>query len=376
MAKKKKAPKKICIAKEDRYPRGIVREVIAYLKLFMPVTLAIRLLCILFVVFGMKNSRIAFLVGCHSKTVGTVRRRMEEESVGEMMVIAKGGGPKPKVSGDVKTQIVEKVKKGTYCCLRQIADMVKISFGLVISESTVSRILKEFNLRKLKCGSLPFKADAEKQHAFYVDVLHPLMNKSENKECQLLFLDAAHFVQGNDHLGGFYGIVRKFVRTFSGRNRYNVLGALNFCTKAVHTVTNDTYITSRQVCRMLVRLSKAYKGQSVHVILDNAAYQRCNLVQMVAAKLNITLHYIPAYSPNLNLIERFWKYVKGELRRSFYDDFGAFCSRIDEIIANAKVDTLITEKVQFFDDLKEISKYISEQNERIKTPEKGEKQAA
>ena len=100
------------------------------------------------------------------------------------------------------------------------------------------------------------------------------------------------------------------------------------------------------------------------------------IVQMVAAKLDITLHYIPAYSTNLNLIERFWKYVKGELRRSFYHDFGTFCSRIDEIIANAKVDTLITEKVQFFDDLKEISKYISEQNERIKTTEKGEKQAA
>ena len=376
MAKKKKAHKQICVAKEDRYPRGIVREVIGYLKLFMPVTLAIRLLCILFVVFGMKNARIAFLVGCHVKTVRTVRRRMEKECVGEMMVIANGGGPKPKVSGDVKTQIAEKVKKGTYYCLRQIADMVKISFCLVISESTVSRILKEFSIRKLKSGSLPFKADVEKQHAFYNDVLHPLMNRAENGECQLIFLDAAHFVMGCDYLGSFYGIVRKFVRTLSGRKRYNVLGALNFCSKAVHTVTNGTYITSRQVCGMLVRLYKAYRGQSVHVILDNAAYQRCKLVQKVAEKLNIVLHYIPPYSPNLNLIERFWKYVKGELRGSFYDDFGAFCSRIDEIIANAKVETLITEKVQFFDDLNQISKYVSEKREQNVTPEKDEKQAA
>ena len=129
----------------------------------MPATLAIRLLCLLFVVFGMKNAKIAFLVGCHVKTV---RKRMEKESVGEMMVITKSAGPKPKVSGDVKTQIAEKVKKGTYYCLRQIVDMVKIRFCLVISESTVSRILKEFSIRKLKSGSLPFKADVEKQHAF------------------------------------------------------------------------------------------------------------------------------------------------------------------------------------------------------------------
>ena len=100
------------------------------------------------------------------------------------------------------------------------------------------------------------------------------------------------------------------------------------------------------------------------------------MVQKVAEKLNIALHYIPPYRPNLNLIERFWKYVKGELRGSFYDDFGAFCSRIDEIIANAKVETLITEKVQFFDDLNQISKYVSEKREQNVTPEKDEKQAA
>ena len=66
-----------------------------------------------------------------------------------------------------------------------------------------------------------------------------------------MFLDGAHFVMGCDFLGYIYGKTRRFIKTFSGRKRYNVLGALNFVTKKVTTVTNDTYITAAEVCQML-----------------------------------------------------------------------------------------------------------------------------
>ncbi|MCR5814511.1 MAG: transposase, partial [Desulfovibrio sp.] len=48
-----------------------------------------------------------------------------------------------------------------------------------------------------------------------------------------------------------------------------------------------------------------------YVVLDNTRYQRCAIVQKVAEKLKIKLVFLPPYSPNLNLIERFWKFVKG-----------------------------------------------------------------
>lgn len=367
MAKKKhKAAKQARVPKEDRYPRGIALAVIAFLTLFMPMTLAVRLVCILFVACGMTNNRIATLVGCHVKTVRNVRRRMDHETVSDIMVIAPGSGRKSKAKASVKTQIAEKVKKGTFSSLMQIADMVKISFNLTISTSTVSRILKGFNIRKLKSGSLPYKADVEKQRSFFEETLHPLMEDAKQSKCVLIFMDASHFVMGCDFLGYFYSVVRKFVKTLSGRKRYNVLGAMNYCSKEVHTITNDSYITAPQVCRMLVKLYKAYKGQVIKVILDNASYQKCAMVQKVAEQLGIILVFIPPYSPNLNLIERFWKFVKAELRTSFYDDFVKFCDRIDEIIASStgenkpRVESLIGEKVQLFDDLVEISEYVWE----------------
>jgi hypothetical protein len=87
----------------------------------------------------------------------------------------------------------------------------------------------------LKCGSLPAKADPAAQQLFYEEVLHPLMQKAKKNKIVLLFVDASHFVMGCDYLGYIYGKVRRFVRTYSGRNRYNVLGALNFYTKKITT---------------------------------------------------------------------------------------------------------------------------------------------
>lgn len=187
------------------------------------------------------------------------------------------------------------------------------------------------------------------------------MERAGKGEAALLFLDASHFVMGCDFLGCIYGRVRRFVRTWSGRRRYNVLGAIDFITKKVYTVANDSYITATEVCEMLRKLRAEYPGRAVHLVLDNARYQKCRAVEELASGLDIHLEYIPPYSPNLNLIERLWKFVKGELRTRYYDDFSLFCEKIDSIIDSTtqtnkgRVDKLIGKKVQLFDDLSPIA---------------------
>ena len=188
------------------------------------------------------------------------------------------------------------------------------------------------------------------------------MEQAEKSKLVLLFLDASHFVMGCDFLGGIYGTARRFVLTFSGRKRYNVLGAIDYVTKKVLTVTNDSYITATEVCEMLRKISEVYAGKTVHIILDNARYQKCSAVMELAEQLGIVLDYVPPYSPNLNLIERLWKFVKGELRSRYYDDFDIFRQRIDSIIEStsdknkAKLSKLIGQKVQLFDGLLSLCK--------------------
>ena len=91
------------------------------------------------------------------------------------------------------------------------------------------------------------------------------------------------------------------------------------------TVCNDTYINAESVCELLRKIAKMYVGIPITIVLDNARYQKCKIVIELAEALNIELLYLPPYSPNLNLIERLWKFVKKKcLWSKYYDDFSKF----------------------------------------------------
>jgi transposase len=102
-------------------------------------------------------------------------------------------------------------------------------------------------------------------------------------------------------------------------------------------------------------LAKAHVGIPLTIILDNARYQRCTLVQMVADSLGIELLYLPTYSPNLNLIERFWKFVKKQcLYSKYYSDSESFQQSIVTCIEQAPsthkkaVESVLTLRFQTF----------------------------
>ena len=122
-------------------------------------------------------------------------------------------------------------------------------------------------------------------------------------------MDAAHFVLGA-YLGVVWCFERVFIKSGAGRQRFNVLGALNAVTHELITVTNEAYINAQSVCDLLDRLAGLGLSIPITLVLDNARYQKCALVFEKAQALNIELLYLPPYSPNLNLIERLWKFVK------------------------------------------------------------------
>ena len=123
---------------------------------------------------------------------------------------------------------------------------------------------------------------------------------------------------------------------------------------------------------MLRQVASEYKDLPVHLILDNARYQKCASVQELAGKLGIALEYIPPYSPNLNRIERIWKFVKGELRSKYYGDFESFRGKIDSTISSisgsnkAKIDKLVGKGVQLYQDLRAVDGNTFSCPERIK----------
>ena len=197
---------------------------------------------------------------------------------------------------------------------------------------------------------MPCKADPVVQREFLNNKLLPLIDGAKSGALHLFFLDASHFVMGG-FSGRCWSIVRKWVKTACGRQRFNVLGALNFATKEVEAVVNTTYITSTEVIEMLKKLAQKYVEKPLKIVLDNAKYQRCKAVSEVAERLSIELIFLPTYSPNLNLIERVWKLVKSEvLNSAYHETFECFSHKIEDCIVSlhtkfaTQMLTLITQK--------------------------------
>lgn len=156
-------------------------------------------------------------------------------------------------------------------------------------------------------------------------------------------------------LGFLWSFARCFLRAPSGRKRFNVLGALNAISHELITVTNDTYINAESVCDLLWQIFGQQLGIPITLILDNARYQKCALVKELAARLNIELLYLPPYSPNLNLIERLWKFVKKKaLYSRYYEDFTFFKRAIKTVLSEThtrhkkELASLMTLKFQTF----------------------------
>ena len=156
-------------------------------------------------------------------------------------------------------------------------------------------------------------------------------------------------------LGYLWSVTRLFLKAPSGRQRFNVLGALNAITHELITITNDAYINSQSVCDLLWKIAHLNLKTPITLVMDNARYQRCRIVNELAGTLNIELLFLPAYSPNLNLIERLWKFVKKQcLYSRYYSEFTSFKNSINNCLQQThstykqELDSLLTLKFQTF----------------------------
>lgn len=121
------------------------------------------------------------------------------------------------------------------------------------------------------------------------------------------------------------------------------------------TVTNTSYINAWSVAALFRVLRNLHGTCPVSVILDNAKYQRCYIAERAAYMFNIELLYLPPYSPNLNLIERVWKFVKKKaLNNQAFANFELFQSAITSCLEKLsseykeEISTLLTWNFQSF----------------------------
>ena len=229
--------------------------------------------------------------------------------------------------------------------------------GIRRSPTQVDKFLKNLGLKRLKVGHIPAKADPEKQKAFLEEKLDPRLEEAKQGKRHVFFVDAAHFVM-RPFLGFLWCFVRQFIQAPSGRQRFNILGALHATTLQVVIFTNDTYLNSYSVAKLMCQIAVEFADLPITLVMDNARYQRCRFVMDLATALGIELLFLPPYSPNLNLIERLWKFIKKKcLYSEYYETFTDFKQAIVDCIAETdgeyrqELASLLTLKFQTFENV-------------------------
>ncbi|PJD94133.1 MAG: IS630 family transposase [Legionella sp.] len=216
------------------------------------------------------------------------------------------------------------LEQNTYLTVEAIIAYVDEAYDVLYSLSGMTDLLHRLKFTYKKSKLVPAKADKDKQEQFLKQLDELRKDKSANDP--ILYMDGVH-PQHNTMLA--YGWIKKgqdnIIKSNTGRQRININGALDADTHAVIT-REDESINAISTIALLEQVEAAYPlAAIIYVICDNARYYRSKLVGKFLETSKIQLMFLPSYSPNLNLIERLWKFMKKQvLYNKYYEKFDTF----------------------------------------------------
>jgi transposase len=230
---------------------------------------------------------------------------------------------------------------------------VEEHFGLAYSDSGMRKLLKRLDYRYKQPSVLPAKADPVVQAA-WVDT-YTAKREALMRRGKVYFLDAAHMLHAAipSQVWIKRGTTRQ-LKTNSGRNRLNILGAYSPDDQDLISLEGRESCDGERVVQLLRKIRAANPGKRLLIVLDNASYNHAGPVIKAAEALRIQLLYLPPYSPNLNLIERFWKFLRRKVARNrFYATFAEFRTAVQNVLNNIAIyrddlASLLTERFQLF----------------------------
>lgn len=247
----------------------------------------------------------------------TVARHLSDYVLSEKLK-PENGGSQSKLSTTQTMHLIEHLTEHTYAHTHQIVAYVKEEFGLSYTVAGMNKWLHKSGFSYKMPKGVPHKFDETKQKAF-IEAYEALKASCSEGE-SILFIDAVHPTQATKISHGWIRKGQdKAVETTGSRSRLNLIGALNLNDIGSTIIHDYETVNSESIVRFFCQIRERHPlDHKLHIILDGAGDHRSDLVRDAAFVLNIELHYLPPYSPNLNPIERLWKVMNEHSRNNVY----------------------------------------------------------
>lgn len=300
---------------------------------------------------GYKHHVIAHLLQMSINSVTKCLRRYLAGGL-DAVCATKYQGKQARLTAGQQKVLKLELKTHIYNTAAQVIAWVEKQFGVSYTVRGMHTLLKRLGFTYKKNRLMPGKADPEAQRQFVL--WFEKVRAELGPEDRIYFGDAVH-AKHNAEAGYAWSESGKphLIPTNTGRQRYNILGA--YCTQThehVFILTEDN-INQDKVIELLKLLRAKHPGDGkIYLILDNASYNKALRVRDQAAVSQITLKYQPPYSPNLNLTERLWKFMRRKLFKDKYrSTFAEFKEQLKAFFADLdkyrdELSTLLTEKFQ------------------------------
>jgi transposase len=310
-----------------------------------------RLSAVLWSDDGRTREEIAELVGVSTRQVGQWLRIFRNKGLEQLCTLHYQGDP-----GRLRPAQVQRLKQeiatGAFHNAEQVRTWVQETWGVDYSISGIKDLLRRIGASYHKVSGFFWKADVEEQKK--VVRKHRRHKREAGPTTRRYFVDACHPVWGVDLLYSCWLLVgqRFYVGVGNGRKRLNILGAYSPDDHDyVDLRLTKENITGEQFVKLLEALRAKHPDTEKFLLyLDNARYYSKPCVkEWLANHREFRLVPLPAYSPNLNLIERLWKFLRKKALNRWHKTFEEMQTAVAEVLDRLgdyrdELATLMTER--------------------------------
>lgn len=292
-----------------------------------------RIKAIYSLAIGHSIAQVASILMIDEETLRNYKTRYEQGGIPEL-IKNNHKGSMCRLS-DAEIDVLKAELQATiHLTTQSVIHFVEVNFGILYTQSGMRDALHRMGYEYKKPKLVPGNPDLEAQEIFAQQYDEFMQTKPADSE--VLFLDAVH--PEHNTLAAYGWIKRgekRELKTNSGRERLNLHGAINAETYQVTIIESET-VNADSTVNLLMSIEQAYPlSKKLYVILDNAKYHYSKLVKEFLKNSRITMVFLPSYSPNLNLIERLWKFFKKKvLYNRYHENISAFRKACIEFFRN------------------------------------------